>query len=93
MMRPIIYLLIYSIYNKVRYFVCFFGNANIFVLASPNDTGCSDDLATSHYRLAHAVPIVGLGLTPKPNHIFYWDYNLLKARSGWSHSLGGRTLL
>ena len=46
---------------------------------------CSDDLAAAHYRLAHAVPMVGLWPTTEPNHIFYWNYNRLK------HALGGRT--
>ena len=45
-----------------------------------------------YYRLAHAVLMVGLWPTTEPNHIFYWDYNRLKARSGWSHALGSRTL-
>ena len=46
----------------------------------------SDDLATAHYRLAHAVPMVCLWPTTEPNHIFYWNYNRLK------HSLGDCTL-
>ena len=57
---------------------------------------CSDGLAAGHYRLAHAVLMVGLWVTTKPNHIFYWNYTWLKhalgsrtlwvvARSGWSH--------
>ena len=36
--------------------------------------------------------MVGLWQTTEPNHIFYWDYNRFKARSGWSHALGGRML-
>ena len=47
--------------------------------ALPNCAHCSDDLASALYRLAHAVPMVGLWLTPEPNHIFYWDYNRLIA--------------
>ena len=43
---------------------------------------CNDDLAAAHYRLAHAVTMVGLQSTSAPNHISYWDYNRLKARSG-----------
>ena len=41
--------------------------------------------------ISHAVPMVGLWPTPEPNHIFYWDYNRLIPRSGWSHALGGKT--
>ena len=48
---------------------------------------CSDDLAAVHYRLVYAVPMVGLWPTTEPNHIFYWDYNRLKARFGWSHAV------
>ena len=61
---------------------------------SPLPTGprYSDDLAAAHYQLSHAVPMVGLRPTTEPNHIFYWDYNQLKARSGWLHALGGRML-
>ena len=49
--------------------------------ALPIGARCSDDLAAAHYRLAHAVPMVGLWPTTEPNHIFYWNYNRLKARS------------
>ena len=59
--------------------------------ALPIGARCSDDLAAAHYRLAHAVPMVGLRPTTEPNHIFYWDHNRLIARSGWSHALGGKT--
>ena len=45
-----------------------------------------DDLAAAHYRLLHAVQIVGLWVTTEPNNIFYWDYNWLK------YALGGRML-
>ena len=31
---------------------------------------CSDDLAAAHYRLAYAVPMVGLRPTTEPNQIF-----------------------
>ena len=44
--------------------------------ALPNGARCFDDLAV-HYRLKHAVLMVG-----RPNHIYYWDYNPLIARSG-----------
>ena len=44
------------------------------MLKKKNGAHCSDDLAAAHYRLAHAVPMVGLRPTTEPNHIFYWDY-------------------
>ena len=56
-----------------------------------NGAGCSDGLAAAHYRLAHAVPVVGLRPITEPNHISYLDYNRLIERSGWSHALGVKT--
>ena len=53
---------------------------------------CSNDLAAAHYRLAYSVLMVGLRRTTEPYHIFHWYYNRVKARSGWSHALGERTL-
>ena len=32
---------------------------------------CSDNLSAAHYRLAHAVPMVGIFPTTEPNNIFY----------------------
>ena len=61
-------------------------------LGSVIDERCSDDPAAAHYRLANTVPMVGLWPTTEPNHIFYWDYDQLKAswvvaRFGWSHAV------
>ena len=62
-------------YNRLKHSL---GDRTLWVAAR-----CSDDLAAAHYRLAHAVPMVGLWHTTEPNHIFYWNYNRLK------HTLGG----
>ena len=43
--------------------------------ALPIGTRCSNELAAAPYRLAHAVPMVGLWPTTEANQIFYWDYN------------------
>ena len=34
--------------------------------------------------------MVGLHPKTEPNHIFYWDFTRLIARSGWLHALGGK---
>ena len=44
---------------------------NVCLEILPNSVHSSDDLAETHYQMAHAVPIVGLRPTTEPKHFFY----------------------
>ena len=45
-------------------------HVKVHLKALPNGACCSDDLAAAHYRLAHAVPMVGLRPKTGPNQVF-----------------------